>query len=688
MAIFDQYSLLLPEEQRYATAVSAQTIASVELQDGNPSAARKQRNLEGVARARKLARELLMVGEDNQDLVYHYLNVLIDEGLNTVKKKEDKKKVLIVGAGITGLVAASLLKKAGHEVTVIEANANRIGGRIKTFHKDAYVHGKRSSPFEDPAQYAEAGAMRLPSFHPLVLALIDKYGLSRRYFYNVSIEEGTGEPDRMPPVTYQSFEEGAKLWMNRDGKPGKPPQHTNSTWMRANDIQIRKSDYATPEQVAEFNTGFEMTGDRLTDTASQILKDALEPIRRRFEDCYEEDKWGNTFIKEGKLDDAIEAWASIIYEFDGYSMYSFLKKYAFQGAGLTDNEIEAVGTIENLTSRLALSFMHSFLGRTDINPIATYFEIEGGMWKLPEAIYQEVKDDVVLNRRMTHLEFYDPQRKETARFTSHERGKRVSIRCIDEGKSENGQVHFQDEVFTGDVCLVTIPFSSLRHVTVNPMFSYKKRRAIIELHYDAATKVLLEFSDRWWEFTSETQWTEKLEALKRRIGTDEYERRRQRWEPRASTPDRSVPSGFIGGGSVTDNPNRFLYYPSHPIAGSSGGVVLASYSWSDDARRWDSMEAEERCEFALSNLIKIHDWRAALFYTGHGATQSWMQSPYAFGEAAVFTPGQMTSFHLEIPEREGPVFFAGEHVSLKHAWIEGCLETATQAAEDIHHLKL
>ncbi|MGW9432965.1 FAD-dependent oxidoreductase, partial [Streptomyces decoyicus] len=29
---------------------------------------------------------------------------------------------------------------------------------------------------------------------------------------------------------------------------------------------------------------------------------------------------------------------------------------------------------------------------------------------------------------------------------------------------------------------------------------------------------------------------------------------------------------------------------------------------------------------------------------------------------------------------EGPVHFAGEHVSLKHAWIEGAVETAVRAA--------
>jgi monoamine oxidase len=40
----------------------------------------------------------------------------------------------------------------------------------------------------------------------------------------------------------------------------------------------------------------------------------------------------------------------------------------------------------------------------------------------------------------------------------------------------------------------------------------------------------------------------------------------------------------------------------------------------------------------------------------------------------------MTSFHLDVVRPEGPVYFAGEHVSLKHAWIEGAVETAVRAA--------
>jgi monoamine oxidase len=223
--------------------------------------------------------------------------------------------------------------------------------------------------------------------------------------------------------------------------------------------------------------------------------------------------------------------------------------------------------------------------------------------------------------------------------------------------------------------------------------SYKKRRAVIELHYDSATKVLLEFSRRWWEFTDqdwERDWESELAAEPGAGGgagvaeaAEQSAAASQIFEAYFPVRPRQLPADHLfGGGSVTDNPNRFVYYPSHPVPGSAGGVVLASYSWADDAARWDSMEDGERYAYALRGLVAIHGERIRRFFVG-GATQSWMRNPYAFGEAAVFTPWQLTQLHPHIPTPEGPVHFAGEHTSLKHAWVEGAIESAVRAALEV-----
>ena len=80
------------------------------------------------------------------------------------------RKIIIVGAGMAGLVAAYELKRAGHTVKILEAR-ERVGGRVLTLRE----------PFS-PGLYAEAGAMRIPAKHKLVNAYIQKFGLPTMKF--------------------------------------------------------------------------------------------------------------------------------------------------------------------------------------------------------------------------------------------------------------------------------------------------------------------------------------------------------------------------------------------------------------------------------------------------------------------------------------------------------------------------
>src|SRR5207253_3414484 len=80
------------------------------------------------------------------------------------------QKVVVIGAGMAGLVAAYELLRAGHDPVILEARS-RVGGRIETM-REPFSHGL----------YAEAGAMRIPRSHKLTMAYVEKFNLPTRDF--------------------------------------------------------------------------------------------------------------------------------------------------------------------------------------------------------------------------------------------------------------------------------------------------------------------------------------------------------------------------------------------------------------------------------------------------------------------------------------------------------------------------
>jgi len=74
--------------------------------------------------------------------------------------------VVIVGAGLAGLRAADLLRRAGRQVVVLEAR-ERAGGRVMTVR----------APFDD-GLHAEAGPIRIAGAHQAVLRAVRSFGLT------------------------------------------------------------------------------------------------------------------------------------------------------------------------------------------------------------------------------------------------------------------------------------------------------------------------------------------------------------------------------------------------------------------------------------------------------------------------------------------------------------------------------
>jgi len=206
-------------------------------------------------------------------------------------------------------------------------------------------------------------------------------------------------------------------------------------------------------------------------------------------------------------------------------------------------------------------------------------------------------------------------------------------------------VHYQTAAgkaaVSADYAIITVPFAVLRHVECIKPFSRPKQQAIRQLHYDASAKILFQCRRRFWE-------------------DDE---------------------GIFGGGTVTDLPIRVMFYPDHGRE-TGRGVILASYTWSEDAQRWGSLSAADRICQALDDVKEIHPQIADEFEIG--VSKMWHDDEFAGGAFALFDPGQQTLLHAHIIRPEGRIHFAGEHASLAHAWIQGAIESGLRTAHEVH----
>lgn len=139
-----------------------------------------------------------------------------------------------------------------------------------------------------------------------------------------------------------------------------------------------------------------------------------------------------------------------------------------------------------------------------------------------------------------------------------------------------------------------------------------------------------------------------------------------------------------GGGSFTDTPIQQVWYPTG-VKNDEACTLTASYTWEDKADFLATYPEDERLDAVLKYLEELHPGcRKEITDAAHVV---WSQEEG--GAFAYFNPGDHQRFIAQLakrhPQDRGRVFFAGEHLSHVHGWIQGALISGLRAVYGVLH---
>ena len=163
---------------------------------------------------------------------------------------------------------------------------------------------------------------------------------------------------------------------------------------------------------------------------------------------------------------------------------------------------------------------------------------------------------------------------------------------------------------------------------------------------------------------------------------------------------------ILGGGSSTDLPISTIWYPSANISIDNAeinskemavlknsnlyndlGVLLASYNLNLDAIRVGNLQDNVRFEKIKRQIEAVHGFENGYLdsIVEEYMTVDWNREKGFYEGFCYFKPEQQVlfSYAMEQPEYNNKIYFAGEHISLTHGWIEGALSTGMKAANSI-----
>ncbi|XP_076144939.1 L-amino-acid oxidase-like [Alosa pseudoharengus] len=410
--------------------------------------------------------------------------------------------------------------------------------------------------------------------------------------------------------TYRNDEEG---WYADLGAMRIPSFHHIVRWL-ARDLKLKLNDFimADNQTYCLVNGGprqktfqvednpnilnYNVSAEERDKSADELLQQALQKVRHEV---------------------MVNGCKAALERFDRYSVKGYLE----EESGLSSEAIRMIGDLLNEQSLMYTALTEMIYDQSDIGDDVKYDEVIGGADLLPKALAEKIRVPISLNAKV----------------------KRIS-------QSEDGViVSFQNDKqpdLHADIALVTTTAKAALFIDFHPPLSIPKMEALRSVHYDSSTKIILTFSEKFWE-----------------------------------------KDGIRGGKSITDLPSRYIYYPSHSFPGNDKiGVLLASYTWSDESLLFLGASDEDLKELTLRDLELIHSTTDVRSLCTGVVVKRWSADPYSLGAYALFTPYQHLYYAKDLFQSEGKVHFAGEHTAFPHSWIEAAMKSAIRAAKNINQV--
>ncbi len=201
------------------------------------------------------------------------------------------------------------------------------------------------------------------------------------------------------------------------------------------------------------------------------------------------------------------------------------------------------------------------------------------------------------------------------------------------------EVHCLDgSVFRARRVICSLPYSVARNIRFDPHLSGTHGIAVSNLPYMINTVIFLEASRPFWEEDgmSPSMWTDGL------LGTMSGQR--------FGKTDEEVTCLVV-------NPR-----------GHAAAFL-------------DRLPRDEAIRRVIAEIERIRPAaRGTLKCTGY---HSWNQDPFAAGDWAVFAPGQVSQFGMQMASAHGCVHFCGEHTAVANRGMEGAMESAERAAIEV-----